>query len=105
MSDMRLLHIATDDKFLDYALPLFQSATNTRNSVWIIHTRGALQLTKSKVDRVIDPQKLAQSDTSDFDAIILHSLKDDFTEFVLKQPAAMPILWIGWGFDYYYLIA
>jgi dTDP-N-acetylfucosamine:lipid II N-acetylfucosaminyltransferase len=105
MSDIRLLHIATDDKFLDYALPLFQGATNTRNSVWIIHTREALQLTKSKVDRVIDPQKLAQSDTSDFDAIILHSLRDDFTEFVLKQPAAMPILWIGWGFDYYDLIA
>ena len=91
MSDMILLHIATDDKFLDYALPLFQGATNTRNSVWIIHTRGALQLTKSKVDRVIDPQKLAQSDTSDFDAIILqtstfvfYSKKNLNTKVVLK---------------------
>ena len=105
MSDMKLLHIATDDKFLDYALPLFQGATNTLNRVWIIHTHEALQLTKSKVDRIVGPQKLAQSDASDFDAIILHSLRDDFTEFVLKQPAEMPILWIGWGFDYYDLIA
>jgi len=105
MSDMRLLHIATDNKFLNYALPLFNGIQNTHNSVWIVHALDTLELTKSKVDRVIDPQKLAQSDTSDFDAIILHSLKDDFTEFVLKQPAAMPILWIGWGFDYYDLIA
>jgi len=104
MQTLNILHIATDNKFLDYALPLFKQASAVENTVWVINQTRYLGFTQSPVDRVISPDELPSVNASGHHAIVLHSYKDYLANFLLKLPADKPILWIGWGFDYYDLI-
>lgn len=104
MQTLKILHIATDNKFLDYALPLFKQSTAVKNTVWVVNQTLHLRFTQSSVDRIVSPNDLSSTDASEQHAIVLHSYKDYLADFLLKLPAETPVLWIGWGFDYYDLI-
>ena len=104
MQTLKILHIATDNKFLDYALPLFKHSKAVENTVWVVNQAHHLRFTQSSVDRIVSPNDLASTDASEQHAIVLHSYKDYLADFLLKLSGETPVLWIGWGFDYYDLI-
>lgn len=101
MQNLKVLHIATDNKFLDYALPLFSAIEGVSNSVWIISNTSSLKYTKAKVDQIIDVKQLSSDEAAQFSVLVLHSYRDTLAQFLLKLPDRVRILWIGWGFDYY----
>jgi hypothetical protein len=105
---MKILHVATDDKFLDYAIPAFDSAYNGSNEVLIISKSDKLKFVKSQVAKLIIDKRfftkrplLDKDYYNSFDLIVFHSLNDlTFPEFANISPGK-PTVWLGWGYDYY----
>lgn len=104
MRNLKILHIATDNKFLDYALPLFCEVEGVSNSVWIISDTLTLKYTHAEVDKIVNAEKLNPREAAEFEIVILHSYRDKLADFLLQLSNKIRILWIGWGFDYYDLM-
>lgn len=109
---MKILHLATDDKFLDHALPVFEAVYPNSNEVIVISGSSELRYVKSKVDKVIKPTNWYNFNSSSRnrtlfiggDIVVCHSLSDYSYRMFSFIPKETPVIWLGWGFDYYSLL-
>lgn len=109
---MKILHLATDDKFLDHALPVFEAVYPNSNDAIVFSSSPKLRYVKSTVNKIIKPSRRYDSSTAsmirvfieDSDVIVLHSLPDSFADLVRFIPKEIPVIWLGWGYDYYDLL-
>ncbi|BES70781.1 hypothetical protein RE428_17990 [Marinobacter nanhaiticus D15-8W] len=108
---MRILHVATDDKFIDHAFDLFEAAFPKQNDVLIISKSFNLKYVKlvpkklSLVRFSIKRRpKVRRSFYENYDAVFFHSLDDLIYPEVYNIPEHLPKIWLGWGYDYYELI-
>ena len=103
----KILHVATDNKFIDHAHQIFERALPGGNDVFIIDENDALEFVallptfQSKPSNVVNT--LAGIDVSQYSFVVLHSLKLEF-ELVIDAFCGTPICWFGWGYDYYDLL-
>lgn len=110
MSNLKILHLATDDKFIDHAHLLFEKAFPKSNDIYIFSRSRNLRYVKLSVDKIIKPNILLKKatlnahDYSKYDVVIFHSLSELLFSEVFSIPDDVPTIWLGWGYDYYNLI-
>lgn len=106
---MKILHIATDDKFLDHALPVFEAVYPGANDVFVFAVETPLKYVKLKPDHVETKRsnffykrpKLSSLIYQKYDIVVFHSLISSTYPELDNISADTPTIWLGWGFDYY----
>lgn len=100
----RVLHLATDDKFVDQALRLFERFLPAANDLYV-YSVGDLRYVKSLpvkiVGRVAAISGRVAKDFPEYDLVVVHSLDPVWWRTLVQAPLDVPVLWLGWGFDYY----
>ena len=104
-----ILHIAQDDKFIPFLQGIFQEASPDNNIWRIITDKPDTTFATSSVDMEIICNKYFHSkefktDLQKADCLIFHSFNflNRTKLCILKYiPKRMPVIWRGWGFDYY----
>lgn len=110
---MKILHLASfDEKFIKVAADIFNSSEGVTNLFLVFATDvPAAQKFFANLEhiRVVDKQYIySKSLTEEFkwcDCMVVHYLDYLKARVVLRAPRGLPIVWSGWGGDYYYLIA
>lgn len=102
----KLLHIVPDDKFIDCAIDLFDSANaNVENRyVCLVDSDDySFKYIKntSKVERVKTDSVESLWNDSNVDLFCFHTLDYSKYQYVLSIPATKKILWLSWGYDLY----
>jgi len=95
-----ILHLAHDEKFIDMGFDQFETVTPGQNRLVMRGKPRPLQFVKTnKVEFCsIREIKMLFRDRQ-CTAVIFHSLHD-FT-LLEHAPTNKPVVWIGWGYDYY----
>jgi len=110
---MKILHVSHDDaKFIKVAADIFNSAAGVSNEfvVFATDTAAARKLFANLphirvVDRHYTHSQSLKADLRWCDCLVVHFLDGLNAKVVLQAPKDLPIVWSGWGGDYYYLIA
>ena len=103
----RILHLASDDKFIDHAYVAFEEAAPGQNDyvVYLRNKRARMvtipHLRIGPLD-AISPWFHAR--LADYRFVVLHSLAPVWINAVHKAPEGTTFIWLGWGFDYYDLL-
>ncbi|EHA14322.1 TDP-N-acetylfucosamine:lipid II N-acetylfucosaminyltransferase [Halomonas sp. HAL1] len=106
---MKILHIATDDKFLDHAFPVFEKVFPGSNDVFVFAPQRILKYVKLTPDYIETQRssffnkkpKLSKDVYQKYDLVVFHSLISYTYPELQNIPQNTPIIWLGWGFDYY----
>lgn len=106
---MKILHLATDDKFLDHAFPVFEKVYPGANNVFVFASVEPLKHVKLRPDHIETRQngyffkkpKLSEVLYEQYDLIVFHSLGEALYPELDNMPQETPKIWLGWGFDYY----
>ncbi|MDD3014474.1 MAG: TDP-N-acetylfucosamine:lipid II N-acetylfucosaminyltransferase [Candidatus Gastranaerophilales bacterium] len=100
-----ILHLATDEKFIDAAYSIFNGILPNENKFLIVSSEKKLKYVKSAKYELITFKELYNPDfiikLNSYDFVIFHSLLNCFKKLILRMNPKVKILWIGWGFDYY----
>lgn len=101
----KILHICSDEKFIDFAITNFNAITHVKNDFVVISKEKSLKYIKSKHVTIKSKSafllQILFSRLREYDAVVFHSLNDVFKLFVKFIPKRLNICWIGFGFDYY----
>lgn len=106
---MKILHLATDDKFLDHAFPVFEAVYPGANDVFVFAAKTPLKYVKLKPDHIETKvgsffhkkPKLSSCIYNKYDLVIFHCLASQTFPEIFNIPEDTPIVWLGWGADYY----
>jgi len=104
-----LLHIVTDEKFIDSAWAAFACASPQQNVFVVLNAPKQFRFihdfapVRISLFDALSPQFL--SSLQDYDAVFLHSLNNDARLIVDAASQGVNFVWIGWGYDYYHLIS
>ncbi|SEK39582.1 TDP-N-acetylfucosamine:lipid II N-acetylfucosaminyltransferase [Halomonas daqiaonensis] len=106
---MKILHLATDEKFLDHAIPVFEKVYPGANDVYVFAEKTPLKYVKLNPDYIETKRsrffykkpKLDKKAYTKYDLIIFHSLGVSTYPELKNVPDDTPTVWLGWGFDYY----
>jgi dTDP-N-acetylfucosamine:lipid II N-acetylfucosaminyltransferase len=102
MNKYKIIHVMTDEKFLDMAYRDFELA---KPGISLYTTVTMVE--GSRYIKSFDPVYFSLSDyekvfkMEDISAVIFHSLNPSFYKLFSIIPSNIKILWIGWGYDYY----
>ncbi|MBG58958.1 MAG: hypothetical protein CMJ16_00725 [Peredibacter sp.] len=104
---LKILHLATDEKFINTAYETFERNFPEQNEVLVYTTCQIKFATNSKFQKVsllrfFNPTFRNRLLKGSYDLIILHSLCPQWGS--LAKHFRAPVSWLGWGFDYYDLI-
>lgn len=108
MERLKILHLAKDEKFIDMGVEAFERVFPGRNDLYI-RTNKKLKYVKKIIPKKIVGRfetlvGVSKNDFKNYDVVILHSLHKKWFRSILKIPKEIPVVWIGWGFDYYDII-
>lgn len=97
---LKLLHIVTDDKFIDGAISLFECDERVDNNYIIIGKECPFKYIKcEKVHFVSDSNALDAINR--FDAVVIHSLPAIPLSIIGKINNHIKVVWFAWGYDIY----
>ena len=99
----KILHLSMDDKFTDMALYYFELLQPNTNTL-VVYTDKQPKFVKTNSVLVSRYNILEKINIDDYDLVILHSLSSVWFNFIKKLPKNIPIVWVGWGYDYYDLL-
>jgi hypothetical protein len=101
-----ILHIIPDEKFVPFLHGLFEEArpkenlwrvvTNKPNLVFAAQSENTLAVNSSYF-----LSNKFKEDVSVSDCVVFHTLELSHAVAALRIPKQKPIVWRGWGFDYY----
>lgn len=103
---MTIVHLVVDDKFIDGAIRDFEGVGPHPHRYVILEKRPPYAYLRSPQVEVMSAAQwtqLVQSPATR--AVVLHSLPPHHLALVRALPDHLPVLWIGWGYDYYGLLA
>src|SRR5690554_4113001 len=106
---MKILHLATDDKFIDHAFPVFERVYPGANNVFVFAAKTPPKYVKLKPDHIETKKgslfknkaKIRRSIYSKYNLVVFHSLGPSTYPELENIPEHTPTIWLGWGFDYY----
>ncbi len=106
-----ILHIVSDEKFIDMAYKVFEGASPENNEFMLVSNKKIqFKYIKNTPITLISPykflsKKFARSLTK-YDFIIFHSLfnNDNKLQLIINADKKIKFVWIGWGGDYYKLL-
>lgn len=108
MSEIKILHLCTDEKFIDRAINVFELAYPKQNILCVYNKGEDIIHIKKKVDfKAGFKESLLGIDfnkVGHVDVLIVHSLRDFWFRTIEKLHGKIPVVWLGWGYDYYDLI-
>lgn len=96
----KILHLSPDDKFVDMALSTFNTFDCVENDLVVYSRNKSLKFVKNKAFIIKNPRDI-ESLINNYDLIVVHSLAPIWGRLLLKANKNIPIIWIGWGYDYY----
>ena len=99
----KMLHLSMDDKFTDMALYYFEFLQPNTNTL-LVYTDKQPKFIKTNSVWVNRYNIWGKININDYDLVILHSLSSVWFNFIKKLPKNIPIVWLGWGYDYYDLL-
>lgn len=103
----RILHLAMDEKFIDQAYRVFEEVAPGDNDIFL-YAQSAPKYTKTPATRVfsrtVEFLGMPAAELSEYGLIVVHSLHQAWWKTILNAPVSIPVLWLGWGYDYYDLI-
>jgi hypothetical protein len=104
-----ILHIVLDEKFIDAAYRAFEEAYPGNNEFVILSKKHPLRYIKKTPIRFVERaefwgKKFANS-LMNYDLVVLHWLDDAKMQLLDRADQSVKFVWIGWGGDYYDLIA
>ena len=108
---MRILHIALDQKFIPFIQSSFETVWPDENRFTILNTKknGKWKYTHSNENTTVGNSiyffcgKLKQ-DLQWCDVLIIHFMTPWSAYAAMQAPLNVPVIWSGWGADYYPLI-
>lgn len=106
---MKILHIATDDKFLDHAFPVFEEVYPDANDVFVFAPRKTLKYVKLTPNYIETRRrtffkkkpKISKDVYEEYDLVVFHALGVSTYPELDNISTTTPTVWLGWGFDYY----
>lgn len=101
--EKKIVHLCLDEKFIDMAISTFNSFENVINDPIVYSRNRKLKFVKNKALIIKNPNTLGTYINS-YNLIIVHSLAPIWSKLLLKVDKNIPIIWIGWGYDYYDII-
>lgn len=110
-ASMNILHLITDEKFLDFIFRMFQEVESVENRYVALvgkHTQHFNHIGRIPLWRVAgaeyanSPQ--ATEDLEWCDVLIVHWWHTAAASVVAKAPDSVIVVWSGWGGDYYDLL-
>ncbi|BCV57504.1 hypothetical protein TUM17384_14490 [Shewanella algae] len=97
MNKKKIVHFATDEKFIDMGMDSFK-LSGYLNELYIF---GNFERNYIKSKAGINVKLISAlkgiNIPDDCELIIIHSLNYLFIETLLKVKKSIPILWLGWG--------
>ena len=105
---IKIVHLCSDDKFIDNAINIFEEAFPAQNIV-CVYTKGQkAKVIKNRIDYHIGVKDVIfgidYEEISQASVVIVHSLNSTWYRTLEKLDKKIPIIWLGWGFDYYDII-
>ena len=104
VAEKKILHLSVDDKFTDMALYYFELLQPNTNTL-VVYTDKQPKFVKTNSVWVNRYNIFGKINIDDYDLVILHSLSSVWFNFIKKLPKNIPIVWLGWGYDYYDLLS
>lgn len=108
---MRIVHLARDEKFVPLLRQLFEQAWPGANH-WLIARRGRARqsFVAPGPDVTFRSERWFRMpwigrDVAGADVIVAHSMTTIFANAIERAPASARVVWKGWGYDYYPLLA
>lgn len=97
----KILHLSLDDKFTDMAIYYFEQLAPDENDLVVYSRLSSLQYIRTHSKIVTIEQDILDINLNNYNLIVIHSLVDIWYKLIINSPTNIPIVWIGWGFDYY----
>lgn len=101
---MKILHISTDNRFINQAIKMFEQHAPGQNDVWIF-TNETLKLVDFEPTCIYPVKELKSLQIArlldGYNAVILHSFPHVWVPLVKNARVTVRFVWIGWGYDYY----
>lgn len=102
---LKIAHIAADEKFIETAVDIFESAYPEQNTFYITTPKPWSFIKDKKIYHQLSKKKWLQwlfiqcKELKAYDLVIFHSLPSIYLipMVLLKQN----YVWLGWGYDYY----
>lgn len=108
MEKINILHLCTDEKFIDRAVNIFEIAFPEQNSLCVYNKGKPIVHIKRPVDICVGAKEsllgVNFSDIGHFDIVVVHALAKIWYRTIERLDKNIPIVWLGWGYDYYDLI-
>lgn len=99
----KILHIATDEKWVSRAYSIFELAYSGCNEVIILSERDKLKYVGDIPNTIIKQCEInalkLKEIFHDIVVVVLHSIDVGF--YKIRFPKHVKVIWIGFGFDYY----
>jgi len=108
---MRIVHLARDEKFIPLVRQLFEAALPGANH-WVIarRHRARMRFVEPASDITFRSETWFRlpwigRDLAQADVVLAHSMNSIFANAIAHAPAHARVVWKGWGYDYYPLLA
>ena len=104
---MKLLHLTTDNRFVNSIPSAFESVAKGKNTYWVVHD-GKPEIVKIPIGKLLSTVDVENPDIAielnDYDIVFLHSFAPEFYPLIENADQNIKFVWLGWGFDYYDLL-
>lgn len=110
MNKYKIIHLAHDEKFIKYAYKQFKELEIFNNDFRILSHRIPktdfkhidFDHNRIEIENLTSPSFI--SVLNQYDLVVIHFLNEKYFSFIKNKNMTSPILWLGWGGDYYHLI-
>ena len=98
-------HLVPNDKFIDSVYLAFENAAQGRSRFIMIGEPCELTYIRvAPVEFLSTAEAVDAISLPQCKGVVLHSLLQDMVPVIQQVPSDKPIIWLGWGFDFYDLL-
>ena len=104
----RVLHFATDSKFISSAMSLYEEAFPGQNQFRVIRNIEGRYVAPSESVRFVETSSCGsesvRKDLKECECLVVHAMTPEFVSGVQCAPRSVLVVWYGWGFEYCWLV-
>jgi dTDP-N-acetylfucosamine:lipid II N-acetylfucosaminyltransferase len=103
----KILHLSHDNKCIDVAIRTFEDILPGANDLYLYADKNIFYTKTTPIKTLTAFTKFSRKDLAlleEYDVIFVHSLNFHLKRFIKQLPKNIPIVWFGWGYDYYNII-